>query len=94
MVIRAGFTGLEVTHSTYPFSFGKDPEVQYKMLTLVVKETLDELDAHDKAKEAFFKHVPNYSTVDEEGNLVLPENTFKLTVCRKPHDVPTMDKKW
>ena len=83
LVEDAGFSNITVTRSKYPFDLGDDPEFQYKVATLLVKDKIIELDAHDKAKKAFTTHKDKYGTLTADGTLLLTENTFKLTIATK-----------
>lgn len=83
MVEGAGFVEVDQTTSTYPFEFGSDKDMQFRCGTIPLKQKLDELDCWAAAEEAFWKHAPKYTTI-EDGALVMPGNTFRLTVARKP----------
>lgn len=83
LVEDAGFSNITVSRSKYPFDLGDDPEFQYKVATLLVKDKITELDAHDKAKKAFTTHKDKYGTLTADGTLLLTENTFKLTIATK-----------
>ena len=56
-----------------------------KVGTLLLKDKLDELgaDAWNTAEGAFWKNIGKYTTTDEQGNMVMPSNTFRLTVAKK-----------
>uniref|UniRef100_A0A6U1PI47 Methyltransferase domain-containing protein n=1 Tax=Fibrocapsa japonica TaxID=94617 RepID=A0A6U1PI47_9STRA len=82
LLADAGFTNITSSTSTYPFNLGKDKNFQWKMLTMLYKDKIAELGAEDTAKHAFFDIVPKYSVI-ENGDLVIPKNTFMLTVCNK-----------
>lgn len=84
MVADAGFSVVSVKASTYPFDLGKDIDYQFKVATILMKDKINELGAEDKAKAAFHEHNHKYTTVKEDGTMLLPTNTFKLTVAAKP----------
>jgi len=84
LLVEAGFSAelIHTSASTYPFDLGADKDFQYKCGTLLVKQQLDELDAHVTAREAFFQSVGKYGS-GGSGSLILPHNTFALTVASK-----------
>ena len=57
--------------------------MQFRCGTLPLKQKFDELDCWAQAESAFWEHVPKYASV-EDGALVMPGNTFRLTTARKP----------
>ncbi len=84
----AGFAEVTQTTSTYPFSYGSCKDFQFTMGTLLLRNAIDEMAKEDehvwkRAHEAFWSNVVNYSTVDENGDLIVSKNTFRLTVARK-----------
>ena len=83
LVEGAGFVSVEQATSTYPFDLGTDKYMQFRCGTLPLKQKFDELDCWAQAESAFWEHVPKYASV-EEGALVMPGNTFRLTTARKP----------
>ena len=83
MVKKAGFTVIDTTTSVYPFNFSNDPEFQLKIGTLLIKDKIEELGAHEVAKKAFFDNVGKYSTTDAEGNMLVDSNEFQLLVAKK-----------
>ena len=83
LVEGAGFVSVEQSTSTYPFDLGTDRYMQFRCGTLPLKQKFDELDCWDQAESAFWEHVPKYANV-ENGALVMPGNTFRLTTARKP----------
>jgi len=83
LVEGAGFVSVEQTTSTYPFDLGTDKYMQFRCGTLPLKQKFDELDCWAQAESAFWEHVPKYANV-ENGALVMPGNTFRLTTARKP----------
>lgn len=86
LVLDAGFTGVEQTTSTYPFDFGTDKDFHLRLGTIMVKEKIDSFgeEGWRKAKEAFWANIGKYTEKAFDGSLVLPQNTFRLTVARKP----------
>ena len=85
MLEDAGFASIEQTTSTYPFLFGKDKEFQFLVGTMLVKDKLNEMgdDAWKKAREGWEGNVMKYATIEPDGTLMLPKNTFRLTLARK-----------
>eukprot|EP00521_Asterionellopsis_glacialis_P008141 CAMPEP_0195288154 /NCGR_PEP_ID=MMETSP0707-20130614/4930_1 /TAXON_ID=33640 /ORGANISM="Asterionellopsis glacialis, Strain CCMP134" /LENGTH=334 /DNA_ID=CAMNT_0040347979 /DNA_START=52 /DNA_END=1056 /DNA_ORIENTATION=+ len=84
MLCDANFSSnLKVIRSTYPFDFGNDPEMQFKLCTLLVKDKLTDLNGWDTAREAFIKYADQYSKVNEQGNRIFSDNTFKMVVAKK-----------
>lgn len=85
LIKSAGFNHeCEYIESCYPFSLGTDPEFQYRIVTLVVKPKLDELQAHVIAKKAFNDYVQNYTTIDSKtGSRVIPNNVFVMATVVK-----------
>lgn len=83
MVQKAGFTNLDVSTSTYPFDLGAESEFQLKVGTILLKDKLDELNAHDTARTAFLDNIMKYAQTTSDGSMVLPNNTFKLTIATK-----------
>jgi len=79
----AGFVSIETSDSTYPFEFGNEKEMQFKMGTMLLKDKLNELDGWAVAETAFWDNIGKYTVEDESGNMIMPENTFKLTVAKK-----------
>lgn len=83
MLTEAGYINLETSVYEYPFDFTKDPEFQFKATTLPIKETLDELDAWDKAKEAYDAVKMDHGEYNDHGHWILPGNEYKLAVATK-----------
>lgn len=86
MVADAGFADVTQTTSTYPFNFGSDPDFQFTCGTIVVKQMIDQQDDPDaawaRARTAFFANIGKYAAVDASGDLIMPENTFRLTIAK------------
>lgn len=83
MLTKAGFKDLDVSTSTYPFNFTADKSLQVKIGTILLRDKLSELNAMEIAEKAFWENVHKYTTTDKEGNMIMPVNTFKLTVAKK-----------
>mmetsp|Transcript_57021 Transcript_57021/g.123418 ORF Transcript_57021/g.123418 Transcript_57021/m.123418 type:complete len:273 (-) Transcript_57021:19-837(-) len=85
LLIQAGFPAADImqTQSTYPFNFGVDPDYQFKICTFLVKDKITEQNAWDVARDAFWKNIEKYSEKNSEGEMILPHNTFTLTVASK-----------
>lgn len=86
LVLDAGFTGVEQGTSTYPFDFGTDKDFQLRVGTILLKEKIDSFgeEGWRKAEEAFWANISKYTETAMDGSMVMPENTFRLTVARKP----------
>ena len=84
MVEAAGFGDVKQTTSTYPFKFGDDKDFQFTVGTILLREKLNELgdEGWAKAEVAFWENIPKY-TITENGEMVMPANTFRLTVAKK-----------
>ena len=84
MVSKAGFTDIEQSTSTYPFKLGSDKSFQVKIGTLLLKDKIDEFGeaGWNKAEAAFWDNIGKYTT-EEDGEMVMPANTFRLTVAKK-----------
>jgi len=83
MLKEGGFVNLESRQSTYPFVMANDHDFSFKMTTMLVKDKLGELNAWDKAREAYNELIPHYATVDDDGCYVIDGSIFKYTVCYK-----------
>ena len=85
MLAEAGFVEVEQTTSTYPFDIGSGKDYQFKVGTILLKQTLDEMgpEAWKKAEQAFWENIERYTQTDSAGNMIMPENTFRLSVARK-----------
>lgn len=85
LVADAGFSNVRQTTSTYPFNFGRDKAFQERVGTLLLKEKLDEIgeEGWAKAKEAFWENIDKYTEVLPNGDMVMPQNTFRLTAATK-----------
>ena len=75
---------------TYPFDLGRRSDDQFAMGTILVRAELERLGALEPtaggwknlAEEVFWINVPRYVDV-VDGNMLLRDNTFKLTVSTK-----------
>lgn len=85
MVEKAGFSDITQSTSTYPFNFGSEESFQFKVGTLLVKDKIEEFgeEGWAKAREAFQANIGKYSETNDEGEMVLPNNTFRMTVATK-----------
>jgi len=85
LVTGAGFVGVTQTTSTYPFNLGNEKDFQFKMATLLIKDKVESFGAlgWNKAESAFWANIGKYSAIHANGDMVMPENTFRLTVARK-----------
>lgn len=85
MLAEAGFVEVEQTTSTYPFEFGSSRDFQFKVGTILLKQTLDEMgpEAWKKAEQAFWENIEKYTQTEAEGAMIMPENTFRLSIARK-----------
>ena len=71
-------------------SFGEDKDFQQLVGTLLLKDKLDDLNAKSpgtwgKAKEAFWDNIEKYTIMSDTNELVMPNNTFRLTTAMKRH---------
>ena len=83
----AGFVDIEQTTSTYPFNWTADREMQFTIGTMLLREKINEIAVEDeeawkKAEAAFWKNIGKYAMMHED-HMILPENTFRLTVAKK-----------
>jgi len=85
MVSEAGFVGITQETSTYPFDFGSG-DFPFKVATILLRMQLNELgdDAWKKAETAYLAKKDKYIETRDDGVVILPNNTFRLTVARKP----------
>lgn len=85
LVIDAGFTNVVQTVSTYPFNLGNDKPFQFKIGTILLKDKIDEFgdEGWKKAEAAFWENIGKYTEVLPGGDMVMPKNTFRLTVAKK-----------
>jgi len=84
LIVEAGFEKSKIsqTTSSYPFDLGDERDFQFKVGTLLLRDKLDELDKWDVAEKAFWDNIDKYSKI-ENGNRVMPSNTFRMTVVQK-----------
>ena len=85
---EAGFNMATATavSSEYPFDFGTDEDMQFKMSTLVFREKLDALDPapHPKARAAFAACKGDYFKLDPlSGSMVVHNNEFIMATLVK-----------
>lgn len=85
----AGFVDIEQSTSTYPFNLGSDKEMQFTMGSLLLRQRINEVasegdnGAWKRAEVAFWKNAEKYATVQDSGDLVMPGNSFRLTISKK-----------
>lgn len=84
MLTAAGYESVETAVHEYPFDFTKDPETQFQASIMLVKEKLDEMNAWDKAREAYEKVRHDHGSYDHKGHWIVVGNEYKLTVATKP----------
>ena len=78
------FTKLQVSEYEYPFDLTKDPEVQFKSLSLTIKPFLDEREgAWEKAREAFQSIKSELGGHDDRGHFILEGMEYKVVVATK-----------
>ena len=80
----AGFVIRDRIDGNYPFNIGSDPEMQYKLATIVIKGKLDELGAHDKARDLCQQAFARYGKLESGGDLSIHGNKFCMTIAVKP----------
>jgi len=80
----AGFVIRDRIDGDYPFNIGSDPEMQYKLSTMVIKGKLDELGAHDKARVLCQQALARYGKLESGGDFGIHGNKFCMTVAVKP----------
>lgn len=76
----AGFTNtVESVTSQYPFDLGTDEIFQYNICAMLIKEKLNELNAHEIAYQAFKDSISKYAIIDPvTGVTVLKNNVFAM----------------
>lgn len=86
MVQDAGFANVRTTLSIYPFDLTDDEEFQFQMATLDIRDQLDEIgdEGWEKARAGFKELAPKYTTVDDDGHMIIEDNVFKMLVATKP----------
>jgi len=85
LLVEAGFdkSNIVQTTSTYPFDLGDEKDFQFKVGTILLRDKLDDLDGWDKAEKVFWENIDKYTVIDAKGNMVMPANTFRMTVVTK-----------
>lgn len=84
MLKDGGFELVQTQTSSYPFVLASDHDFSFKMVTMLVKDKLNELNGWDKARAAYHEYIQTYAAVDSDGTTVIQDNVFKLTTVRKP----------
>lgn len=85
LLIGAGFSNpIESVKSQYPFDLGTDETYQYKLSVMLIKDKLNELNAHDIAYDAFKDSIQKYAVTDPDtGAKVLHNNVFVMASVTK-----------
>lgn len=86
----AGFSITESSQTEYPFLLGDDPEVHYKLATMMIRPKLDELNAHEKARELALTLLDKYGRLEGD-QLHIAGNVFNMTVATKPSSVARLE---
>ena len=84
MLEQGGFELMTSTTSSYPIVLASDHDFSFKMVTMLIKDKLNELNEWDTARDAYNSLISHYAFVDDNGNTVIDDNVFKLTVAKKP----------
>jgi SAM-dependent methyltransferase len=96
-LIAAGFAhpgAVITTMGTYPFNLGNVPAAQFAMGTILIRADLHNMGAlasgsvgaggwRNLAEEVFWMNIHRYTSVDVDGDLILADNCFKLTISTK-----------
>lgn len=88
LVDEAGFVEIEQSTSTYPFNFGSDKEFQFTVATILLRDKINEIaekdnEAWNRAEKAFWENIDKYTAIESNGDMVMPQNTFRLTIAKK-----------
>ena len=85
MLQETGFVSIKQSTSTYPFDFGNDKTFQFKVGTILLKEKIDEIggEAWKVAEESFWENIGKYTETTSDGTMIMPENTFRMSVAYK-----------
>mmetsp|Transcript_33687 Transcript_33687/g.52412 ORF Transcript_33687/g.52412 Transcript_33687/m.52412 type:complete len:219 (-) Transcript_33687:1526-2182(-) len=76
-------------NSTYPFNFGSELDIAFKMCTMVIKSFIDEqvekgnVGAADTVRQVFDRWLKEEQVINLKGEFETQENTFMLAVARK-----------
>lgn len=84
MLEQGGFEQITTSTSSYPFVLASDHDFSFKMVTMLIKDKLNELNEWDTARDAYHELIHQYAFVDDHGNTVIDDNVFQLTVAKKP----------
>jgi ubiquinone/menaquinone biosynthesis C-methylase UbiE len=84
MLERGGFEQIATKTSSYPFVLAADHDFSFKMVTMLIKDKLNELNEWDTARDAYNGLIHQYAFVDADGNTVIDDNVFQLIVAKKP----------
>lgn len=83
LAVSAGFDRVTTTYDAYPFNVGQEPDFQYKISTMLVKEKLDELNGHEVARKTLFEKMDDFAYTAENGDKMLGPNKYAMAVLYK-----------
>ena len=86
IIIKKGFKkeNIESVESTYPFNMGNDKDYQFKLVTLPIRNKIEEFNAMDLARKIYDENIDNHSVLDQNtGNLMVVNNVFVMTTIIK-----------
>jgi hypothetical protein len=84
--LKIGFKkeNIESVESTYPFNMGNDKVIQFKLVTLPIRNKIEEFNAFDLARKIYDENINNHSVLDKNtGNLIVVNNVFVMTTIVK-----------
>jgi len=84
--LKIGFKkeNIESVESTYPFNMGNDKVIQFKLVTLPIRNKIEEYNAFDLARKIYDENINNHSVLDKNtGNLLVVNNVFVMTTIVK-----------
>ena len=84
--LKIGFkkANIESVESTYPFNMGNDKDYQFKLVTLPIRNKIEEFNAMDLARKIYDENINNHSVLDQNtGNLMVVNNVFVMTTIFK-----------
>ncbi|KAK3280355.1 hypothetical protein CYMTET_11799 [Cymbomonas tetramitiformis] len=85
----AGFSSISIVEDEYPFDFGSEDEIIFKLVTLPVSSVLSEMEEDgrhvevQRGKTAFWEALSAACERQPDGRVVLEGNRFALAVARK-----------
>lgn len=82
---QAGYSKpIESVEPQYPFDLGTDELFQYKLHAMLIKDKLNDLNAHDVAYKAFKASLYKHATTDSQtSGKILVKNIFVMTSVTK-----------